>query len=186
MLVMHDTRIKAMAEERGMIAPFFEGNLHKTRISRGLSYFGYDITLGRSFKTLRNGTEGLIIDPLTTKPEDVFVNFNDETPIVYPGEFILGHSVEYFRMPENVIAFCIGKSTYARWGIQVMMTPLEPGWEGQVTVEVANLGPYPVVLHAGQGIAQFVFLENDVAPSRNYATEGGKYMRQLGVVAARA
>jgi len=187
MHLMHDGMIRALARGGYMIEPFFEGQVRP--ISNGLGSFGYDATLGTEFRFLRSSAlEGMIIDPHRLSPEqidDLFMTEHADYMTIGPSSFVLGHSVEMFHIPTNVLGICLGKSTYARFGIIINVTPLEPGWSGQVTIEISNHGPYPFVVHAGDGIAQFLFLQNETPPQKTYQERGAKYQHQRGVVLPR-
>ena len=187
MHLMHDGMIRALARG-GMIEPFFEGQARP--ISNGLGSFGYDATLGTEFRYLRPKLpeECMAIDPHKLSPEkidDLFYTEHADYMVIQPASFVLGHSVEMFHIPTNVLGICLGKSTYARFGIIINVTPLEPGWSGQVTIEITNHGPYPFVVHAGDGIAQFIFLQNETPPQKTYRDRGAKYQHQRGVVLPR-
>jgi len=190
MKILHDGLLRSMARD-GMIKPFFEENVSEVRkpISNGLSSFGYDATLGTGFRAMRSDLPpDTVIDPLAMTPNQIDKFFTMESAASYdipPGSYVLGHSVETFRIPDTTLGICLGKSSYARLGIIVNVTPLEPGWEGQVTVEISNHTPYHVRVHAGHGISQFVFLDNDVPPQRSYKHRGAKYHGQRGVVLPR-
>jgi len=180
-MILRDREIRELAEA-GMIDPFEPNLVSKGAISWGLSSFGYDARLADEFRVFSNHT-GEIIDPKRFK-EDCWIECRGSTCIVPPNSLVLGRTVEYFRMPEDVMAICVGKSTYARCGVIVNVTPLEPGWEGEVTLEISNTAPLPVRIHAGEGICQFLFLRGS-RPDVTYADRGGKYMHQSGVVPPR-
>lgn len=151
-------------------------------VSYGLSSFGYDIRVADEFKVFTN-VYNSIVDPKQFR-DDAFVNICTDECIIPPNSFALARSVEYFRIPRNILAFCIGKSTYARCGIIVNVTPFEPGWEGYVTLEISNTTPLPAKIYANEGIAQVVFFEGE--PCRtSYADRKGKYMAQVGIVGPR-
>ena len=183
--VKHDAWIRMMAREHDMITPFADEQVRDGVISYGVSSYGYDARLDRDFKVFTSplGYSG-IIDP---KHFDVGLtkSVSLNTLILPPHSFTLAHTMEYFRIPRDVLVICIGKSTYARCGLIVNITPLEPEWEGQVTIEISNTTPLPAKVYAGEGIAQFVFLEATVACECSYADRQGKYQDQHGIVLPR-
>lgn len=154
-------------------------------ISFGVSSFGYDARLAPSFKIFTPVTGGdfPIVDP-KRKADGYFFDYEGETAIIPPNSFLLGHTIERFRMPPDVMAICLGKSTYARCGLIVNVTPLEPGWEGYVTIEVSNTTPLPARVYANEGICQFLFLKGEL-PLTTYNARQGKYQNQVGVTPAR-
>jgi dCTP deaminase len=151
-------------------------------ISYGTSSMGYDVRLGRKFKIFTN-VFSEIIDPLNM-PDRAYVDHEGDFVIIPPNSYVLGHTIEYFRMPEDVVAICVGKSTYARAGCAINVTPIEPGFEGQVVIEIANQTPLPMKVYADMGIAQFMFLRGDLCEI-SYAKRAGKYQGQLGITTAR-
>jgi dCTP deaminase len=154
-------------------------------ISFGLSSYGYDIRLADEFKDLApEEMEEAPLDPKSVTSE-TFREVRASSYIVAPGTFVLGRTVEYFRIPPNVLTLCVGKSSYARCGVLVNVTPFEPGWEGHATLCIANVGPRPVRLHSGEGIAQVIFLESDEACEVTYADRDGKYQAQREITPAR-
>ena len=183
MPIMPDRWIRRMATEQGMIEPFVEAQRREGVISYGLSSYGYDARAAAEFKIFTN-VDNAMVDPKHFS-EDGFVTRTGDTCIVPPNSFVLTHTVEYFRIPRDVLVICLGKSTYARCGIIVNVTPLEPEWEGQVTIEISNTTPLPARIHANEGICQFLFLKGDSAPEVSYADKAGKYMRQRGVALPR-
>lgn len=183
MPVMPDHWIRYMATEKKMIEPFAEGEKRAGTISFGLSSYGYDARIAQSFRIFTN-VDSAIVDPKAFSAAS-FVEREGETCIIPPNSFALGHSVEYFRIPRDVVVICLGKSTYARCGIIVNVTPLEPEWEGQVTIEISNTTPLPARIHAGEGICQFIFLKGDSPCEVSYADRAGKYMGQRGVALPR-
>ncbi len=183
MSVLPDRWIRRMAEERGMIEPFVERQQKNGVISYGLSSYGYDARVGDEFKLFTN-VDSPIVDPKAFNPAG-FVDRRGDCCIIPPNSFALGHTVEYFRVPREVLVICLGKSTYARCGIIVNVTPLEPEWEGQVTIEISNTTPLPAKIYAGEGICQFVFLKAEEACDISYAERAGKYMHQRGVALPR-
>ncbi len=179
MPIMPDHWIRRMAAERGMIEPFVESQRREGTISFGLSSYGYDARVADQFKIFTN-VDNALVDPKNFS-EAGFVTRQGETCIVPPNSFVLGHTIEYFRIPRDVLVICLGKSTYARCGLIVNVTPLEPEWEGQVTIEISNTTPLPARIYANEGICQFLFLRGDSPPEVSYADRAGKYMHQRGV-----
>ena len=178
MPVLSDKWIKKMALD-GMIAPFEEKQIREGKISYGLSSFGYDARVSNEFKIFTN-VNSEIVDPKNFKPSN-FVTKNVLECIIPPNSFVLASTVEYFKIPKDVLVICLGKSTYARCGIIVNVTPLEPGWEGHVTLEFSNTTPLPAKIYANEGVAQFVFLKGNERPEISYSDRKGKYMGQTGV-----
>jgi dCTP deaminase len=183
MSVMPDHWIRRMAGEHGMIEPFVETQKRDGVISYGLSSYGYDARVADDFKIFTN-VDSAIVDPKAFNP-DSFVDRRGAVCIIPPNSFALAHTVEYFRIPRNVIVICLGKSTYARCGIIVNVTPLEPQWEGQVTIEISNTTPLPAKIYANEGICQLLFLRGDSDCELSYADKAGKYMLQRGVALPR-
>ncbi len=183
MSVMPDSWIRKMALENGMIDPFTEKLQRDGVISYGLSSYGYDARVSREFKIFTN-VDSAIVDPKYFSPQS-FVDRDTEVCVIPPNSFALARTVEYFRIPRDVLVICLGKSTYARCGIIVNVTPLEPEWEGQVTIEISNTTPLPAKIHAHEGICQFLFLQGNEACETSYADKAGKYMRQRGVALPR-
>jgi dCTP deaminase len=179
MPVMPDTWIRRMAQDHAMITPFTENQRREGVISYGLSSYGYDARVAGHFKIFTN-VDSAIIDPKQFS-DSSFVDRSGEVCIIPPNSFALAHTVEYFRIPRDVLVVCLGKSTYARCGIIVNVTPLEPEWEGQVTIEISNTTPLPAKIYANEGICQFLFLAGDGPCETSYADRAGKYMRQRGV-----
>ena len=178
MPVLSDKWIKKMALN-GMISPFEEKQISEGKISYGLSSFGYDARVSNEFKIFTN-VNSEIVDPKSFKPSN-FVTKNVSECVVPPNSFVLASTVEYFKIPKDVLVICLGKSTYARCGIIVNVTPLEPGWEGHVTLEFSNTTPLPAKIYANEGIAQFIFLQGNEKPEISYSDRKGKYMGQTGV-----
>ena len=178
MPVLSDKWIKKKALD-GMIAPFEEKQIREGKISYGLSSFGYDARVSNEFKIFTN-VNSEIVDPKNFKPSN-FVTKNTSECIIPPNSFVLASTVEYFKIPKDVLVICLGKSTYARCGIIVNVTPLEPGWEGHVTLEFSNTTPLPAKIYANEGVAQFIFLQGNEKPDISYSDRNGKYMRQTGV-----
>ena len=179
MSVLSDKWIKKMALE-GMISPFEENQVRKGKISYGLSSFGYDARVSDEFKIFTNINGSEIVDPKNFKPTN-FVTKKVSECIIPPNSFVLASTVEYFKIPKDVLVVCLGKSTYARCGIIVNVTPLEPGWEGNVTLEFSNTTPLPAKIYANEGVAQFIFLKGNEKPEVTYSDRKGKYMGQVGV-----
>ncbi len=179
MSVLSDKWIKKMALE-GMISPFEKNQVRKGKISYGLSSFGYDARVSNEFKIFTNVNGSEIVDPKNFKPTN-FVTKKVSECIIPPNSFVLASTVEYFKIPKDVLVICLGKSTYARCGIIVNVTPLEPGWEGNVTLEFSNTTPLPAKIYANEGVAQFIFLKGNEKPEISYSDRKGKYMGQVGV-----
>ena len=179
MSVLSDKWIKKMALEHEMISPFEEKQIRGGKISYGLSSFGYDARVSDEFKIFTN-VNSEIVDPKNFKATN-FVTKNVSECIIPPNSFVLAKTVEYFKVPKDIMVICLGKSTYARCGIIVNVTPLEPSWEGYVTLEFSNTTPLPAKIYANEGVAQFVFLKGNETPETTYADRKGKYMRQTGV-----
>jgi len=172
-----------MALDKGMIVPFEERQVRDGAISFGLSSYGYDIRISDEFKIFTN-INNTIVDPKRFDPKS-FVDFKGSVCIIPPNSFALGRSVEYFRIPRNVMCICTGKSTYARCGIITNVTPFEPEWEGHVTLEISNTTPLPAKIYANEGIAQVLFFESDETCAVSYADRQGKYQGQQGIVLPR-
>ena len=184
MSIKSDRWIRDMATRHGMIEPFAEGqvrtnNRGEQAISYGVSSYGYDVRCADEFKIFTN-INSVMVDPKCFD-ERSFVDFSGEVCIIPPNSFCLARTVEYFRIPRQVLTICLGKSTYARCGIIVNVTPLEPEWEGHVTLEFSNTTPLPAKIYANEGVAQFLFLESDEECETSYADRAGKYMKQRGV-----
>ena len=179
MSVLSDKWIREMAIEKKMISPFENKQVRGNKISFGLSSFGYDARVSNEFKIFTN-VNSEIVDPKNFKASN-FVTKNVDECIIPPNSFVLASTVEYFKIPNDVLVICLGKSTYARCGIIVNVTPLEPGWEGFVTLEFSNTTPLPAKIYANEGVAQFIFLKGNETPETTYADRNGKYMRQTGV-----
>jgi dCTP deaminase len=178
-----------MAEKMGMIEPFCEAQVRKTEsggsiISYGLSSYGYDLRVSNEFKVFTN-VFNTMVDPKAFD-EKSFVDIETDICIVPPNSFALARSVEYFRIPRDVLTICLGKSTYARCGIIVNVTPLEPEWEGHVTLEISNTTPLPARIYAQEGLAQVIFLAASETCETSYADRAGKYMRQTGITIPKA
>ena len=179
MTVLSDKWIKEMVRTNNMISPFENKQVRDNKISYGLSSFGYDARVSNEFKIFTN-VNSEIIDPKNFKLNNFISKKGDEC-IIPPNSFVLSSTVEYFRIPNDVMVICLGKSTYARCGIIVNVTPLEPSWEGNVTLEFSNTTPLPAKIYANEGAAQFIFLKGNEKPDITYADRNGKYMKQSGV-----
>jgi dCTP deaminase len=184
MSIKPDHWIRRMAREEGMIEPFEERQHSKGTISYGLSSFGYDIRVADEFRIFTAATGRLtVVDPKAID-ENAMTFYQGEVCIIPPNSFALARTIEYFRIPRNVITLCVGKSTYARCGIIVNVTPFEPAWEGFVTLEISNTTPLPAKIYANEGIAQVLFFEGE-APEVSYADRQGKYQGQTGITLPR-
>ncbi len=179
----NDRWIQEMCERHRMIEPFEPRLVREGRISYGLSSYGYDIRVADEFKIFTN-VWGSVVDPKHFDPRSL-VDFKGPECIIPPNSFCLARSVEYFRIPRGVMGICLGKSTYARCGIVVNITPLEPEWEGHLTIEISNTTPLPAKIYANEGIAQLIFLEADEVCRISYKDRKGKYQAQRGVVPPR-
>src|SRR6059036_282634 len=180
MSIKSDRWIRRMATERRMIEPFADDPARAGVISYGVSSYGYDMRVAPEFKIFTNALSA-VVDPKQFDPKS-FVEFTGDVCIVPPNSFALARSVEYFRIPRNVLTICVGKSTYARCGIITNVTPFEPEWEGFVTLEISNTTPLPARIYANEGIAQVLFFESDEACETSYADRQGKYQGQQGIV----
>ena len=183
MSVKSDRWIRRMAKEQRMIEPFEEKQVRDGVISYGVSSYGYDIRIADEFKIFTN-INSSIVDPKHFDPKS-FVDFKGDVCIIPPNSFALARTIEYFRIPRSVITVCVGKSTYARCGIIVNVTPFEPEWEGHVTIEISNTTPLPARIYAGEGIAQFLFFEGNEPCETSYADKKGKYQAQQGLTLPR-
>jgi dCTP deaminase len=179
MPVMPDHWIRDQAKDNRMIDPFVETQKREGVISYGLSSYGYDARVAEDFKIFTN-VDSAVVDPKNFSPNS-FVDRRGPVCIIPPNSFALAHTIEYFCIPRDVLVICLGKSTYARCGIIVNVTPLEPEWEGQVTIEISNTTPLPAKIYANEGICQFLFLQGASPCETSYADKAGKYMRQRGV-----
>ncbi len=186
MSIKSDSWIKKMSLEHGMIEPFVDNQIRKSNskeeeyiISYGLSSYGYDIRVANEFKIFTN-IHNSIVDPKNFS-ESSFVRVETDVCIIPPNSFALARSVEYFRIPRDVLTMCIGKSTYARCGIIVNVTPFEPEWEGYVTLEISNTTPLPAKIYANEGLAQVIFFQSSDPCNISYADRKGKYMKQVGI-----
>ncbi len=183
MSVKSDKWIRRMAQEHRMIEPFCEKQVADGLISYGLSSYGYDIRIADEFKIFTN-IHSATVDPKNFDARS-FIDVKADVCIIPPNSFALARTIEYFRIPRDVITVCVGKSTYARCGIIVNVTPFEPEWEGIVTLEVSNTTPLPAKIYAGEGIAQVLFFEGDEPCETSYADRKGKYQSQAGLTLPR-
>ncbi|HEX2566840.1 MAG TPA: dCTP deaminase [Burkholderiales bacterium] len=187
MTIKSDKWIRRMAAQHAMIEPFEAGQVKEAQgrriVSYGTSSYGYDIRCSTEFKIFTN-INATIVDPKHFDEKN-FVDFKGEVCIIPPNSFALARTVEYFRIPRNVLTICLGKSTYARCGIIVNVTPLEPEWEGHVTLEFSNTTPLPARIYANEGVAQVIFIESDEVCETSYRDRGGKYQGQKGVTLPR-
>jgi len=179
MTIKADTWIRRMAREHKMIEPFVDEQVRAGVVSFGLSSYGYDIRVADEFKIFTN-INSTIVDPKNFDSGS-FIDQQSDICIIPPNSFALARTVEYFRIPRNVLTICLGKSTYARCGIIVNVTPLEPEWEGHVTLEFSNTTTLPAKIYANEGVAQMLFLESDEVCETSYKDRGGKYQGQRGV-----
>jgi len=180
MTIQPDHWIRKMAHERGMIEPFVEKQVSTHVISYGVSSYGYDIRVADEFKIFTN-VFSAVVDPKHFDPKSM-VDFKGEVCVIPPNSFALARTIEYFRIPRSVLTVCLGKSTYARCGIIVNVTPFEPEWEGYVTLEISNTTPLPARIYANEGIAQVLFFEADELCETSYADKKGKYQAQQSIV----
>ncbi|HQM54964.1 MAG TPA: dCTP deaminase [Anaerolineaceae bacterium] len=178
-----DKWIKKMALEKKMIDPFVESQVREGVISYGLSSYGYDIRVADEFKIFTN-VNSAIVDPKNFDTRSM-VDFQGEVCVIPPNSFVLARTIEYFRIPRSVLTICVGKSTYARCGIIVNVTPFEPEWEGYVTLEISNTTPLPAKIYANEGIAQVLFFEGDEVCDISYADRKGKYQKQSSILLPR-
>jgi dCTP deaminase len=181
--LMNDAWIRRLALEQKMIEPFVDDQVRDGVISFGLSSYGYDIRVTDEFKIFTN-VHSAVVDPKHFNP-DSFIDFKGDQCIIPPNSFVLARTIEYFRIPRNVLTMCIGKSTYARCGLIVNVTPFEPEWEGYVTLEISNTTPLPARIYANEGIAQVLFFEADEICETSYADRKGKYQAQKDIVLPR-
>ncbi|WFW29861.1 MAG: dCTP deaminase [Wolbachia endosymbiont of Menacanthus eurysternus] len=179
MTVMPDKWIKKKVKNSRMIEPFVDRKNCKGVISFGLSSYGYDARVGNKFKIFTN-INSSIIDPKDFS-ENSFVDRETDICIIPPNSFTLASTIEYFRIPKDVLVICVGKSTYARCGIIINVTPLEPGWEGHVTLEFSNTTPLPAKIYSNEGACQFIFLSGKSKCKKSYDKMKGKYMKQYGI-----
>jgi len=183
MAIMSDRWIRKMALEHGMIEPYVDAQKSEGVISYGVSSYGYDARVGSQFKIFTN-VNSAVVDPKDFSANS-FVDRQTDVCIIPPNSFALASTVEYFRIPRDVLVICVGKSTYARCGIIVNVTPLEPEWEGHVTLEFSNTTPLPAKIYANEGACQFLFLQGDQPCETSYRDKAGKYQGQRGVTLPR-
>ena len=179
MSIQSDKWIKKMAIDEAMISPFEDKQIRGDKISYGVSSYGYDARVSSEFKIFTN-VNSEIVDPKNFKPTN-FITKNGSECIIPPNSFVLARTVEYFKIPKDILVICLGKSTYARCGIIVNVTPLEPEWEGHVTLEFSNTTPLPAKIYANEGGCQFLFYKGEAPPEISYKDRKGKYMKQTGV-----
>lgn len=182
-MILSDIWIREQAKKNGMIEPFVESQKREGMISYGLSSYGYDARCSPEFKIFTN-VNNAVVDPKEFSPNS-FVDRETDVCIIPPNSFALARTVEYFRIPRDVLVICLGKSTYARCGIIVNVTPLEPEWEGHVTLEFSNTTPLPAKIYANEGVCQFLFFKGDQSCETSYKDRSGKYMGQKGVTLPR-
>ena len=183
MSVKADRWIRRMALEHRMIEPFSEKQVREGVISYGVSSYGYDVRIADEFKIFTN-INSTIVDPKRFDTRS-FVDFKGDVCIIPPNSFALASTIEYFRIPRDILTVCLGKSTYARCGIIVNVTPFEPEWEGHVTIEISNTTPLPAKIYANEGIAQVLFFQSDEPCAKSYKDKKGKYQAQRGVTLPR-
>jgi dCTP deaminase len=181
--IKSDCWIEEMARQHRMIEPFEAAQVREGVISYGLSSYGYDIRVADEFSVFTN-VNGTVVDPKAFDPRSL-VQFKGDTCLVPPNSFALARTVEYFRIPRDVLTLCLGKSTYARCGIIVNVTPFEPEWEGYATLEISNTTPLPARVYANEGIAQVIFFQADEVCRTSYADRKGKYQGQVGITLPR-
>ena len=179
MSIKADKWIKKMSIEKKMIEPFTDDQIKGTSISYGLSSYGYDIRVSNEYKIFTN-VNNSVVDPKRFDSNS-FVDFVGDVCIIPPNSFALARSIEYFRIPRNVLTICLGKSTYARCGIIVNVTPFEPEWEGYVTLEISNTTPLPAKIYSNEGLCQVLFFESDEECDVSYKDKKGKYQSQVGI-----
>jgi dCTP deaminase len=177
--IKSDKWIKRMAREHQMIEPFVESQTRAGVVSFGVSSYGYDVRVGDEFKVFTN-VFNTVVDPKNFDPKS-FVDIKADVCIIPPNSFALASTIEYFRIPRDILTVCLGKSTYARCGIIVNVTPFEPEWEGHVTIEISNTTPLPAKIYANEGIAQVLFFQGDEPCEISYKDKKGKYQAQRGV-----
>ena len=182
-MILSDIWIREQAQKHGMIEPFVESQKREGMISYGLSSYGYDARCSPEFKIFTN-VDNAIVDPKEFAPNS-FVDRETDVCVIPPNSFALARTVEYFRIPRDVLVICLGKSTYARCGIIVNVTPLEHEWEGHVTLEFSNTTPLPAKIYANEGVCQFLFFKGDQPCETSYKDRSGKYMSQKGVTLPR-
>lgn len=182
-MIKSDKWIRQQCQDNGMIVPFVENLQAEGKVSYGLSSYGYDIRVGDEYKIFTN-TYSKVVDPKEFDPKS-FVDYKGPHCVVPPNSFALARTVETFKIPRGVLGLCVGKSTYARCGIIVNVTPLEPEWEGVLTIEISNTTPLPAKIYSNEGIAQVMFFQGSEICETSYADRKGKYQNQVGVVLPR-
>ena len=183
MSIKSDRWIEKMSKEEDMISPFTPKQIKSDKISYGVSSYGYDIRVSDEYKIFTN-VNNSIVDPKNFD-KNSFIDFKGDVCIVPPNSFALARSVEYFKIPRNVLTICVGKSTYARCGIIVNVTPFEPEWEGHVTLEISNTTPLPAKIYSNEGLCQVLFFESDEECENSYKDKSGKYQGQTGITIPR-
>lgn len=183
-MILPDHHIQDLATEHDMIDPFIDGQVRDGVVSYGLSSFGYDMRVAGQFRVFTPNIYNSVVDPKRIDERALVEHDVEDHILIPPNSYVLGRSIEYFRMPSDTLGLVLGKSTYARSGIIVNVTPLEPGWEGHVTIEIGNGTPLPAKVYANEGIAQVVFLQGE-PPDISYADKGGKYQHQEGITLPR-
>ena len=180
MAIKSDRWIRKMALEEGMISPFNDRQVREGVISYGLSSYGYDLRVADEFKIFTN-VNSAVVDPKNFDQRS-FIDVKGPSVLIPPNSFALGRSVEYFKIPRDVLTICVGKSTYARCGIIVNVTPFEPEWEGFVTLEISNSTPLPAKIYSNEGLCQILFFQGDEPCETSYKDKAGKYQKQSGIV----
>jgi dCTP deaminase len=183
MTIRSDRWIRQMSQEHGMIEPFEAAQVRDGVISYGVSSFGYDVRVADEYKVFTD-VYSVVVDPKKFDPRS-FVDVKADHCIIPPRSFALARTLEYFRIPSDVLVVCVGKSTYARCGIIVNVTPLEPEWRGYLTLEISNTTPLPAKIYSNEGLAQLLFFKGEEVPEQTYATKKGKYQDQVGVTPPR-
>lgn len=181
--VKPDSWIRRMAKEHKMIEPFVDHQVRHDVISYGVSSYGYDIRVTDEFKIFTN-VHSAVVDPKNFNPNS-FIDYKGDICVIPPNSFVLARTIEYFRIPRDILTICVGKSTYARCGLIVNVTPFEPEWEGYVTLEISNTTPLPARIYANEGIAQVIFLQADEVCDISYGDRKGKYQKQEQIVLPR-
>lgn len=184
MSIKPDTWIREMARKHQMIEPFEAGQVSDGIISYGVSSYGYDLRVADEFKIFTN-VRSTVLDPKSFDADTMVVDYEGTECIIPPNSFALARSLEYFKIPRDVLVICVGKSTYARCGIITNVTPLEPEWEGHLTLEISNTTPLPARIYANEGIAQLLFFQGDPVCETSYADRKGKYQAQTGITVPR-
>ena len=179
MSIKSDKWIRDMSLNKQMISPFTDNQIKRGTISYGLSSYGYDIRVSDEYKIFTN-VNNSIVDPKKFD-KNSFIDFKGDICIIPPNSFALARSIEYFKIPRNVLTICLGKSTYARCGIIVNVTPFEPEWEGHVTLEISNTTPLPAKIYSNEGLCQVLFFESDEMCEKSYLDKNGKYQKQIGI-----